>query len=302
MATTSEKLPTQQLSWHRTRGGRQFIGHLVLHAILIVLGIAFMVPLFWVISTSLKSPPRVFTYPIQWIPSPVVWENYPNLLTVLQFSGQPAILLFARNTLLVTFLAMGGTLISTIFVAYSFSRLRWPERDFVFGLSLATMMLPGVVTIVPTFLIFRNLGWLDTFLPLIVPFWFGIQGFYVFLLRQFFMSLPYELEEAARIDGAGSFRILWQIMVPLSRPAIITVAIFTFLHHYNEFLSPLLYINTTEKFTLALGLQMYQGRFGDRWPTVMAASMVMILPTILVFLVAQNYFIKGIHLTGLAGR
>lgn len=278
------------------------IGHFLLHILLIVLGITFMVPLLWVISTSLKSPPRVFTYPIQWIPNPIEWQNYPNLLTILEFSGQPAILLFTRNTLLVSLLAAAGTIISTVLVAYSFSRLRWPERDLVFSLSLATMMLPGVVTIIPTFLIFRDLKWLDTFLPLIVPYWFAIQGFYVFLLRQFFIGLPIELEEAARMDGANSLRILWQIVVPLSLPAIITVAIFSFLQHYNEFMAPLLYLNTTEKFTLALGLQMFQGRFGDRWPTVMAASTVMILPTILVFLFAQRHFIRGIQLTGLAGR
>ncbi len=289
-------------SWYQTRKAWNLIGHFLLHVILILLGFTFMVPLLWVFSTSLKSPPRVFTYPIQWIPNPVQWQNYPDLLTILQFSGKPAILLFTQNTLFVTLTATLGTLLSTIFVAYSFARLRWPERDLVFSLSLATMMLPGVVTIVPTFLIFRQLRWLDSFLPLIVPYWFGIQGFYVFLLRQFFLSLPYELEEAARIDGANSLRILWQIMVPLARPAIITVGIFSFLQHYNEFLAPLLYINTTERFTLALGLQMYQGRFGDRWPTVMAASTIVILPTIVVFFVAQRYFIKGIHLTGLAGR
>lgn len=288
--------------WHTTQKGQVRIGHALLHILLITLGITFMVPLLWVISTSFKSPPRVFTYPIQWIPNPIEWQNYPNLLTILRFSEQPAIVLFLRNTLFVSLLASAGTVISTVFVAYSFSRLRWPERNIVFSLSLATMMLPGVVTIVPTFLIFRELKWLDTFYPLIVPYWFAIQGFYVFLLRQFFMGLPIELEEAARMDGASSMRILWQIVVPLSTPAIITVMIFSFLQHYNEFMAPLLYINTTEKFTLALGLQMFQGRFGDRWPTVMAASTVMILPTILVFLFAQRYFIKGIQLTGLAGR
>ena len=164
------------------------------------------------------------------------------------------------------------------------------------------MMLPGVVTLIPTFLIFRNLGWLDTFLPLIVPSWFGINGFYVFMLRQFFLNLPYELEEAARIDGASSFRILWQIMVPLSGPALAAITIFSFLHHYNDFLGPLIYLNSNENYTLALGLRMFQGRFGDRWPIVMAASMLVIIPPILIFLLAQRYFIRGIHLTGLSGR
>lgn len=275
---------------------------LLLHGVLLLFGLIALMPMLWVISTSFKHPGDVFSYPIKWIPNPILWGNYPELLTILQFSGHPAILLFAANTFRVAILATLGTVISSILVAYSFARLRWPERNLVFSLSLATLMLPGVVTLIPTFLIFRNLQWLDTFLPLIVPHWFAINGFYVFLLRQFFLTLPHELDEAARIDGAGSFRVLWQIVVPLSAPAIITVAIFSFLHHYNEFITPLLYLNTTEKYTLPLGLLMFQGRFGDRWHTVMAASTVMIIPPVVLFLVLQRYFVQGIHLTGLGGR
>ena len=278
------------VAWSQTAAGRQFIEHVLLHVLLTLVGLTFMVPLFWVLSTSLKAPNRVFTYPIKWIPDPVVWSNYADMLEILKFSGQPATL------------ATIGTVISTAFVAYSFARLRWPERDLVFSLCLATMMLPGVVTLVPTFLIFRNLGWLDTFLPLIVPSWFGVNGFYVFLLRQFFLSLPYELEEAARVDGASSFRILWQIMMPLAGPALAAIAIFSFLHHYNDFLGPLIYLNSNEHFTLALGLRMFQGRFGDRWPIVMAASTVMLVPPIVLFFLAQRHFIRGIQMTGLAGR
>jgi multiple sugar transport system permease protein len=297
-----ETSASKTTAWHKTRSGRTRIGHLLLHIVLVLFGLTALTPLLWVMSTSLKLPGDVFTYPIEWIPDPVIWSNYPNLLTVLEFSGKPAIVLFAQNTFFIALLATLGTIFSSIFVAYSFARLRWPERDFVFSLALATMMLPGVVTLVPMFLIFRSLDWLDTFLPLIVPHWFAINGFYIFLLRQFFMSLPSELEEAARIDGASSFRILWQVIVPLSAPAIVTVAIFSFLQHYNDFIHPLLYLNTTEKFTLPLGLLMFQGRFGDRWPTVMAASTVVIVPPILLFLFLQRYFVRGIHLTGLAGR
>jgi multiple sugar transport system permease protein len=289
-------------SWLQTRSGRERISHLVLHVGLVIFGLTSLTPFLWVVSTSLKLPGDVFTYPIEWVPNPVIWSNYPNLLTVLEFSGRPAIILFAQNTFFVAIMATLGTIFSSIFVAYSFARLRWPERSFVFSLALATMMLPGVVTLVPMFLIFRDLGWLDTFLPLIVPHWFATNGFYIFLLRQFFISLPSELEEAARIDGASSFRILWQVIVPLSGPAIVTVAIFSFLQHYNDFIHPLLYLNTTEKFTLPLGLLMFQGRFGDRWPTVMAASTIVIIPPVLIFLLLQRYFVKGIHLTGLAGR
>lgn len=287
-------------SWTAARRTR--LEHALLHLVLAIAGVTFMVPLFWVLSTSLKAPNKVFTYPIKWIPDPVVWSNYADMFQILQFSGQPALIIFAKNTFLVATLATIGTVLSTAFVAYSFARLRWPERDLVFSLCLATMMLPGVVTLVPTFVIFRNLGWLDTFLPLIVPSWFGVNGFYVFLLRQFFLSLPYELEEAARVDGASSFRILWQIMMPLAGPALAAIAIFSFLHHYNDFLGPLIYLNSNEHFTLALGLRMFQGRFGDRWPIVMAASTVMLLPPIILFFLAQRHFIRGIQLTGLAGR
>jgi ABC-type glycerol-3-phosphate transport system permease component len=171
----------------------------------------------------------------------------------------------------------------------------------VFALLIATLMLPGVVTLIPTFILFRTLGWLDTLLPLIVPSWFG-GAFYIFLMRQFMQGIPYELEEAARIDGASSLRILWQIIAPLCGPAIATVAIFSFLAHYNDFLGPLLYLSTNEKFTLPLGLFWYQGRYGNSWHLVMAASTVAIAPVIVLFFIAQRYFIRGIAMTGLAGR
>jgi multiple sugar transport system permease protein len=293
---------TDKLSSRKSRAQQTMLGHLLLQLLLMLLGLLYMVPLLWVLSTSFKAENKVFTFPIQWIPNPFIWQNYQQLLSLLEFSGIPAILFFFQNTLIVAVLSTLGTVISSVLVAYSFSRLHWPERNFFFGLSLATMMLPSVVIIIPTFLLFRDLGWLDTLKPLIVPFWFAMQGFYVFLLRQFFLTLPIELEEAARIDGAGSFRILWQIIIPLSGPALITVTIFSFLQHYNEFLGPLLYLNTVEKFPMALGLRMFQGRYGTNWPILMAATAVFIVPTIFVFLAAQRHFIRGIHLTGLAGR
>lgn len=303
MATNAQTAQmTGKLSLRKSRKQRTLVGHFLLHGLLISFGLLYMVPLLWVLSTSFKAENKVFTFPIQWIPNPFIWQNYQQLLTLLEFSGVPAIIFFFQNTLIIAVLATLGTVVSTVLVAYSFSRLQWPERNFFFSLSLATMMLPSVVIIIPTFLLFRDLAWLDTLKPLIVPFWFAVQGFYVFLLRQFFLTLPIELEEAARIDGAGSFRILWQIIVPLSGPALITVTIFSFLQHYNEFLGPLLYINTVEKFPMALGLRMFQGRYGTNWPILMAATAVFIVPTIFVFLAAQRHFIRGIHLTGLAGR
>lgn len=293
----SDKAPAR-----KSRTAQITVRHLLLHGLLLLLGLVYMVPLLWVLSTSFKAENKVFTFPIQWIPNPFIWQNYQQLLTLLEFSGIPAIFFFFQNTLIIALFATLGTVISSVLVAYSFSRLQWPERNFFFSMSLATMMLPSVVIIIPTFLLFRDLAWLDTLKPLIVPFWFAVQGFYVFLLRQFFLTLPVELEEAARIDGAGTFRILWQIIMPLSGPSLITVTIFSFLQHYNEFLGPLLYLNTVEKFPMALGLRMFQGRYGTNWPILMAATAVFIIPTIFVFLAAQRHFIRGIHLTGLAGR
>lgn len=282
--------------------GHRILSGSLVYLALTLLGFLFSIPLLWVLTTSFKGQGNIFTYPIQWWPQPIVWNNYPRLLQVLTFSDWPGILFFFRNTFFITVLATLGTLLSSVFVAYSFARLEWPERDWLFSLSLATMMLPAVVILIPTFLLFRDLEWLDSFRPLIVPFWFGVQGFYIFLLRQFFRSLPVELEEAARIDGANSLRILWQIVVPLSRPALITVSIFSFLQHYNEFLSPLLYLNTVELFPMALGMRMFLGTYTNDWPLMMAASATFIIPTVILFLIAQRHFIQGIQLTGLAGR
>ena len=290
--------PTQA----KVQARRHINGKTLIHLSLLALGFVFSIPVLWVVTTSFKGQGGIFTYPIEWIPTPIVWSNYPRLLEVLMFSGWPGIVLFFRNTFFISILATLGTLTSSILVAYSFARLQWPERNLLFSLSLATMMLPTVVILIPTFLLFRDLKWLNTFMPMIVPFWFAVQGFYVFLLRQFFLGLPVELEEAARIDGADSLRILWQIVVPLSRPAIITVSIFSFLQHYNEFLTPLLYLNAVEKFPMALGMRMFQGTYTNDWPLMMAASAVFILPTVILFLIAQRHFIQGIQLTGLAGR
>lgn len=302
MSSTSHTAPRLRHSGSLAHVLRVALARLPVHLLLLILGFVFTIPLFWVVTTSFKDEALVFTYPIEWIPNPVRWYNYPRLLERLNFSGVPGILFFFRNTFFISILATAGTLVSSILVAYSFARLQWPERDLLFSLSLATMMLPAVVILIPTFLLFRDLKWLDTFMPMIVPFWFAVQGFYIFLLRQFFMGLPVELEEAARMDGANTLRILWGIVVPLSRPAIITVSIFSFLQHYNEFLSPLLYLNTVEKFPMALGMRMFQGTYRTDWPMVMAATACFIFPVIVLFLIAQRHFIEGIQLTGLAGR
>ena len=271
------------------------LGNGILHLVLIALGFTFLVPLLWVATTSLKTGGQVFIVPVQWLPSTPQWANYAEIFTILPLAA------FLRNTAVVSILGTLGSVFSSILAGYSLSRLRWPGRDAVFGLLVATMMLPWIVTLIPTFILFHKLGWVNTLLPLWVPSWFG-GAFYVFLVRQFMMGLPYELEEAARIDGAGYFRILWQVIAPLCGPALTTVAIFSFLAHYNNFMGPLIYLSTNEKFTLPLGLRWYQGRYGNFWHLVMAASMVSIAPVMILFFVAQRYFIRGIALTGLAGR
>ncbi len=282
-------------SHHLTRRRRTLVRHTILHILLILAGLTFLMPLIWIFSTSLKTAGQVFIIPVQWIPTRPQWFNFVEIFQILPLMS------FIRNTIIVTLLGALGTVLSSLLVGYSLARLRWPGRDHVFILLIATMMLPFVVTLIPTFILFKYLGWLDTLFPLFVPSWFG-QAFYVFLMRQFMVGLPVELEEAARIDGAGSFRILAQVIVPLCGPAIATVAIFAFLAHYNDFMGPLIYLSTNELFTLPLGIFWYQGRYGTSWHLVMAVSTVALVPVIILFFVAQRYFIRGIALTGLAGR
>lgn len=279
----------------QSRKWRTMVGHLILHLVMIALGITFLMPLAWVVSTSLKLPGQVFVTPIEWIPTEPKWSNYLEVFTRLPFH------LFIRNSFYVTIMGTLGIVFSSLTVAYGLSRLRWPGRDLLFTVLLATMMLPGIVTMIPVFIIFKKIGWIGTFYPLWVPAWFG-GAFYIFLMRQYMMTLPIELDEAAKIDGASNLRILWQVIAPLCGPAIVTVTIFAFLQHYNAFMEPLIYISDNEMFTLPLGLLWFKGRFGNFWHLVMAASMVTIAPVIVLFFVAQRYFIQGAQFSGLAGR
>jgi multiple sugar transport system permease protein len=288
--------------WYGTLAGQELVRHGVLHFVLIVSGLTFLVPLFWAVSTSLKIQSQVFSFPIHWIPNDPQWSNYADIFTRITIGGRSALPIFAENTAIIATTYTLGTVLSAAPVAFSLSRLRWPGRNVVFIFVLATMMLPGAVTLVPSFLIFHTLGWIDTYLPLIVPAWLGGGGFSIFLMRQFFLGLPTELDEAARIDGASSLVILWQILMPLSQPVIAAVAIFAFLRSYDDFLGPLIYLNSNEKYPLSLGVQWFAGRYGDNWPLVMAVSTLMLAPVIVIFFVAQRHFIRGIHLTGLAGR
>ncbi|NPV67440.1 MAG: carbohydrate ABC transporter permease [Anaerolineae bacterium] len=252
-------------------------------------------PFVWLVSSSLKQQHQIFQYPPQWIPNPVQWDNYVNALTYKPFH------LYLRNSLLIIILNEIATLGTASLCAYGFARLRFPGRDFWFAIVIGTMIMPYVVLVVPTFILFSRLGWVDTFLPLTVPQFFGGGSFYIFLLRQFFRTIPEELSDAARIDGAGEFEIFWRIMLPLAKPPLITVGIFTFLGSWNDFFGPLIYLNSPDKFTVAVGLATFRSVLATRWELLMAASTAMIVPVIILFFFAQRYFIKGIVMTGLKG-
>jgi ABC-type glycerol-3-phosphate transport system permease component len=244
--------------------------------------------------SSLKPDYAIFAVPPQLIPNPPRWQNYPEALTFVPFGR------YTLNTLLISVVTILGHLLSCTLIAYAFARLRAPGRDILFLVMLATMMLPYPVTMVPLYIIFQRLEWVNTILPLTVPAFFG-SPLYIFLLRQFFLTLPVELEDAARIDGAGTLRIIRHIILPLSLPALATVAIFTFQTTWNDFLPPLIYLQNPQNFTVTLGLQFFRTSYTSRWAYLMAASLVTMLPVVIIFLLAQRLFIEGITLTGLKG-
>lgn len=262
----------------------------------LVWGVAllFLIPFLWMISSSLKPNYQIFAVPPQWIPNPPQWDNYSKALTTLPFDR------YMVNTAIITALTIVGHVVSCTLIAYAFARLRAPGRDVLFLVVLATMMLPYPVTMVPLYVLFKQLGWINTFLPLTVPAFFG-SAFYIFLLRQFFLTIPPDFEDAAIIDGANTLQILWRVILPLSMPAVATVAIFTFQAAWNDFMAPLIYLQKPELYTVTLGLQFFRSTYTTNWAYLMAASLVTSLPVIVVFFLAQRYFIEGITLSGVKG-
>jgi multiple sugar transport system permease protein len=278
-------------SWRRYQRG---IREVLSHSVLIPLAIIYLIPFFWMISTSLKPDRQIFLWPPVWIPKPFMWGNYPEAINFIPFWA------YIKNTLVIAAFAIAGVLFSCPPVAYSFSRIPWAGRNTLFMMTIATMMLPYQVTMIPLFIIFSRLGWVGGYLPLIVPHFFG-GAFYIFLLRQFFMTIPQDLTDAARIDGASEIRIYTQLMLPLTRPALATIVVFEFLARWRDFLGPLIYLNTPEKYTISLGLQMFRLEHGTEWALLMAASIVLTTPVILLYFFVQRTFIQGITLTGLKG-
>ena len=281
---------------------KQLVAKLIIYVVLTAMSLVYLLPLAWMLSTALKSDAQSVASPPQWIPSPILWENFgkayaynSDKLGFIPFN------LYARNTLLLVILTVAGSVISNAIVGYSFARLRWPGRDIIFNLTLATMMIPFPVLMVPTFALYRDFGWIGTFRPLYVAAFFG-GAFNIFLLRQFFRGIPMELSEAAKIDGCSEWQTFYQVILPLAKPALAVVALFTLMGTWNDFLGPLIYLQSQNQFTLSLGLQQYQSQAGGTsFNLLMAASLIVILPIIVLFFFTQKLFIQGIAATGLKG-
>jgi multiple sugar transport system permease protein len=266
------------------------------HALLLVIVVSSILPMIYMISTSLKADGTEYEFPIRWIPERIAWENYLNA-----FVAVPT-LLFLKNTVLISAVSLIGELLTSSLVAYGFARLRFPGRDILFTLMLSTLMLPYFVTLIPLFVLYRNLDWVDTFYPLTVPAFFGGSPLFIFLLRQYYMTLPTELDEVARIDGAGYFRTWWSVLLPLTTPALATVAILSLVFHWNDFTGPLIFLNSQDNFTLSLGTRLFRDRYRVHFNQTMAYSTMMTLPIILVFFIFQKHFVQGIAMSGLTGR
>jgi multiple sugar transport system permease protein len=284
------------IHWYQRRSIRSLIWKVIVMIILIGVGFLFIAPVLWMMSSSVKDNLHVLDG--RWIPNHAYWSNFKQAwsLNGADFNQ------YARNTIVVTVSSVVGVTLSSSLVAYSFARLRWPGRDAVFVLVLATMLLPGIVLFIPQFIIWSKLGFVDTYIPLVIPAWFGAP-FYIFLLRQFYRGIPDELSDAARVDGASELRIWWQIIMPLARPALTAVAIFAFTGAWEDFFNPLIYLNTRSKFTLQIGLDVFSNNYGGfpQYNLLMAVGLIIMLPVIIFYFFGQRYFIEGVTLTGLKG-
>ena len=292
---------TQAVGRSRMQGQRAYRRTIKIITYLLLLGLSFfyVIPFVWMVSTSLKPLGAVFTLPPQWIPYPPQWINYVEAVT-----SEVAFIRWdwwLYNSVYISVMVIIGNLLSNTFVAFGFARLTFPGRDFLFLILISTMMLPFAVTMIPLYLTFARINWVDTFLPLIVPA-FTANAFFTFMVRQFYLTIPTELDDSARIDGANSLQIYWHIMLPLSKPVLATIAIFSFVGTWNDFLWPLIVIDSPEKWTLQLGLMSFrQANMSVDWNQMMAVSTLMIVPVLLLFFFGQRYFVQGIALTGMKG-
>ncbi|MGQ9682061.1 MAG: carbohydrate ABC transporter permease [Anaerolineae bacterium] len=295
----SARLPAQRSArQHRaTRTVARILGRFLLYLLVAVLGLTYAFPLLWMVSTSLKVDAQVYVIPPQWIPNPVRFSNYPEILLRANFGP------YFLNTLTYAFPTIVATIVSSSLVAYGFSRFNWPGRNIIFLVCISTMMLPFQVQMIPLYVTFRSLGWMNTYKPLVVPAFFG-SAYYIFLLRQFFLTIPQELSDAARVDGCSELMIYGRIVLPLAKPALAVVGLYQFMAAWNDYLGPLIYLAEERLYPISLGLQqirMASWRETQVWPWLMAATTSVIAPVIIVFYLAQRTFVEGITLTGIKG-
>ena len=276
----------------------KWMGYLTSFGIHLIIGIgalAALFPFLWTVSTSLKLPGSALSWPPTIIPETLHWQNYIEVWSIVPF------LTYFSNTIIITAMSVLGAVLSSSLVGYAFARLRFPGREVLFIACLSTMMLPFVVIMIPRYILFRHLAWIDTFLPLIVPEWFG-AAVYIFFSRQFFRGLPMEYDEAARLDGASSWWIWAKIILPMSKPLLATIAILAFRGSWNDFMAPLIYLQSNEHLTLALGLVKFRGYYRTEWSLMMAGATLMTIPVVLMFFFFQRYFLEGLNFSGLGGR
>jgi len=266
----------------------------ILYIVIIILALVFILPFFWLLLSSFKTSSDLFSHPPKWLPGKWVLDNY-----IQGFTGFP-FLRYLKNTLIIIFFNIIGAVITNSFVAYGFSRIKWKGRNTVFYIVLMTMVLPFQVTMIPLFLMFQKLGWIGTFLPLIVPCFFG-NAFFIFLLRQFLIGIPFEISESAKVDGASELTIYFRIIIPLSRPVLLTVGIFSFMNCWNDFIGPLVFLTDNKLYTLSIGVQQLMSVNDPRWPLLIAMGVAMTTPMLLIFFVLQKYFIEGIAFSGVKG-
>jgi len=298
MATTTmtRPHPVNNVRWWQSRRFGTLIHDIVVYTLLVLLSLLFFFPFYWMVLSALKPEYKIFVWPPEWIPNPPQWVNFRDAFAnpLLPFP------IFFRNTLIIEVGMIVGRLISCVLIAYAFARLEAPGKNALFSVLLATLMIPGAVLLIPRFILFTRLGWINTYLPLIVPAWFG-EAYAIFLMRQFFMSIPRELEEAAVLDGAGTLRVIWNVIVPLSTPVLAVIVILSFRDIWNDLQNPLLYLSEVNKYTVAVGLAYFNGQFDVKMHHLMAASVVCLLPVLVLFFLTQRAFVEGISMTGIKG-
>lgn len=296
MATVTQGSPVSVTVLRRQKILRKILTSSFSYVVLLGAAALFIVPFLWLVITSLKDTNQIFTDPPIWIPNPILWGNYVQALTTPAFP----FLNLLKNTIFYVVTTTVGTILSSSAVAYGFSRIRFQGRDFLFAVTLSTMMMPGIVTLIPTYILFKTVGWVGSYAPLVVPTFFG-AAFNIFLLRQFMITVPYELTDAALVDGATHFDILWRIMIPLVKPALLVIGVMNIMWIWNDFMGPLIYLSDQNLYPLVMGLSAFQTQHKTLWNLMMAASLATCFPLIVLFFIAQRYFIEGITLTGLKG-